>query len=148
MYLIAACLLVYRPLLDKLGISTLITGVTAHGKVGAGGLGGGRRSAKVSEWAAPRSHHERERKDISLNSMGDAQYYGGGRHGGGGGGGDGMGMGMGMGSSGDPRYGSTVVGGSFQRLDGDKRPLRKWDGITATTDIEIAWEVRHAPHAM
>lgn len=141
MYLIAACLLVYRPLLDKLGISTLITGVTAHGKSGAGGSGGGRRSAKMSDWAAPRSH-ERESKDISLNSMGGAQYYGGGRVGGGGG------DGMSMGSIGDPRYGSTVVGGSFQRLDGDERPLRKWDGITATTDIEIAWEARHAPHAL
>lgn len=141
-YLIAACLLVYRPLLDKLGISTLITGVTAHGKSGAGGSGGNgrRRSAKGSEWGAPTRSHES--KDITLNSMGSAQYYSGGH---GGVRGDGLSMG-GL----DPRYGgSTVVGGSFQRLeDGDERPLRKWDGITATTDIEVAWEERHGPHAM
>lgn len=105
-YLIAACLLVYRPLLDKLGIPMIISH-TIRGKSGdpSGDFQGGR--------AVPQSAETAMNGDMDLQTS--------------------------AGSS----FDRTVVSGGFQEFDyGDERPLKNNTGITARTEIEVAWESR------
>lgn len=132
MYLIAACFLVYRPLLNKMGISDFITGVTNHGKIGAR-LEDGQEMGNASELGLRGT----EGKAFALHSIGGTPFSGGAPYG------------DGVVSSKKPHYGSAGVGGSFRRsIDGDDRLLKNMDSITATTDIEIPWEARHGLHAL
>lgn len=123
-YLIAACLLVYRPLLDKLGISTLIiTTVKSHGKNGSGREEDGQNLAETPG--------RMDNKFRALNSIGGTPYSG---------------------TSGQNHNagGDTTVGGRFQRLDddGDEISQRERDHITEETDIGLAWDARYGTHAV
>lgn len=102
-YLIAACLLVYRPLLDKLGIP-MITNKSSRGNSdGPSGLFARRKPAQAEVSA--------DMEGITLRTIGGTPYD------------------------------RKTVGGKFEQLNSsDERLFGKYGGITARTDIEVAWE--------